>query len=111
MTIRVRRLDMYAHSAYNKRMQYEWDEAKREENLRKHGVDFADAIGALDDPRNLTLEDDAAEGEPRYRTLGMDVKLRILLVVWTERALDSSASFPRDLPAPAKRGTTRSKSP
>jgi uncharacterized DUF497 family protein len=27
-------------------MHFEWDEAKRRTNLRKHGVDFADAVGA-----------------------------------------------------------------
>lgn len=67
-------------------MSYEWDEAKREENLRKHGVDFADAVGALEDPDNLTDEDPDAEGEPRFLTLDMDFALRVLLVVWTERA-------------------------
>ncbi len=25
-------------------MQFTWDEAKRQENLRKHGLDFADAV-------------------------------------------------------------------
>lgn len=25
-------------------MEYEWDEAKRKANLRKHGVDFADVV-------------------------------------------------------------------
>jgi len=29
-------------------MHYEWDETKRRTNLRKHGVDFADAVGVLD---------------------------------------------------------------
>ncbi len=69
-------------------MNYEWDEAKREENLRKHGVDFTDAVGALEDPANLTDEDPDAEGEARFLTLGMDLTLRVLLVVWTERAAD-----------------------
>ena len=30
-------------------MQYEWDNGKAATNLRKHGVDFADAIAALED--------------------------------------------------------------
>ena len=34
-------------------MQYEWDNGKATENLRKHGVDFADAIAALEDPNRL----------------------------------------------------------
>jgi uncharacterized DUF497 family protein len=69
-------------------MRYEWDETKREENLRKHGVDFADAVGALEDPANLTIEDPDAAGEARFLTLGMDFLARVLLVVWTERAAD-----------------------
>lgn len=69
-------------------MNYEWDEAKRQENLHKHGVDFADAVGALEDPANLTAEDPDAESEARFVTLGMDVTLRLLLVVWTERSAD-----------------------
>ena len=34
-------------------MQYEWDNGKAAENLRKHGVDFADAIAAVEDPNRL----------------------------------------------------------
>lgn len=48
-------------------MNYEWDEAKRQENLRKHGVDFADAIAALEDPFSLTRDDPTAVGEIRLR--------------------------------------------
>jgi hypothetical protein len=34
-------------------VQYEWDNSKRDANLRKHGVDFWDAILALEDPNRL----------------------------------------------------------
>ena len=71
------------------RIEYRWHEAKRTANLAKHGVDFADAIGALEDPAALTLEDGDAQGEPRYVTLGMGFTNRVLLVVWTERLPDS----------------------
>lgn len=70
-------------------MDYRWNEAKRTANLAKHGVDFADAIGALEDPAALTLEDGDAQGESRYVTLGMGFTGRVLLVVWTERLPDS----------------------
>jgi len=48
-----------------------WDEAKRRINLRKHGIDFADADkifrGLI-----LTAEDDyEAYGERRFLTLGL----------------------------------------
>jgi uncharacterized DUF497 family protein len=34
-------------------VQYEWDDAKAALNLRKHGVDFTDAIAALEDEHRL----------------------------------------------------------
>lgn len=35
------------------RVRYEWDEGKAAENIRKHGVDFMDAIAALEDPNRV----------------------------------------------------------
>jgi uncharacterized DUF497 family protein len=67
---------------------FEWNETKRQTNLHKHDVDFADAIGALEDPHNLTIEDDSAEGEARYVTLGCGLGGNVLYVVWTERGPD-----------------------
>jgi len=64
-------------------MKYEWDETKRRVNLRKHGVDFADAVGVLEDPACLTLEDET-EGEQRFVTLGCDFIGRVLYVVWMQ---------------------------
>jgi hypothetical protein len=66
-------------------MQTEWDPAKAEENRRKHGVDFADAVPALSDPFALSREDLQAEGEQRFVTLGMDRLGRILVVAYTYR--------------------------
>lgn len=74
--------------AYLRSMQYEWNETKRQENLRKHGVDFADAVGALEDPASLTVEDSVAESELRFVTLGAGFTGRVLYVVWTERSRD-----------------------
>jgi len=79
---------MYAICAYNISMRYKWDEAKRRTNLRKHGVDFADAVGVLEDPMALTVDDDA-DGEARHVTLGCDFSGRILYVVWTLRDYDT----------------------
>lgn len=63
----------------------EYDPAKAKANARKHGVSFADAEQALRDPHAATLEDDDADGEPRFVTLGMDSLGRVLVVVWTPR--------------------------
>ncbi len=66
-------------------MEYEWDARKARENLSKHGVDFADAVIALEDERALTIED-PDHSEPRFKTLGMGPGLDVLLVVHAERS-------------------------
>src|SRR5258708_2060249 len=48
---------------------YEWDPAKAAVNLRKHGVDFADAVNVLEDDLALTMEGPLAE-EERCLALG-----------------------------------------
>lgn len=63
---------------------YEWDGRKAAANLRKHGVDFADAVAVLEDEFALTIPDDAGD-EPRYVTIGEDALRRLLVVVHTER--------------------------
>lgn len=40
------------------RVEYEWDERKAVANLRKHGIDFADAVMAFEDDRAIRLDDD-----------------------------------------------------
>jgi len=52
-------------------MKVVWDEAKRRANLRKHGLDFADAEQVLAGI-TCTIEDRRFEyGERRFITLGM----------------------------------------
>jgi uncharacterized DUF497 family protein len=36
---------------------FEWDATKAAANLRKHGVDFADAVAVFEDLRAVTIED------------------------------------------------------
>jgi len=64
---------------------YEWDAAKARQNLRKHGVDFADAVTVLEDEAALTIRDPFSEQEQRWITLGMDALGRLLVVVYTWR--------------------------
>ena len=64
---------------------FEWDAHKARTNLRDHGIDFADAISALEDPRALTISDDREEGEERLVTIGLDLLNRLLVVVYTWR--------------------------
>ncbi len=56
---------------------------KAKENLKKHGIDFADAVISLEDENALTIEDKDHE-EVRFKTLGMDPYLNVLYVVHTE---------------------------
>jgi hypothetical protein len=65
-------------------MSFEWDARKAQSNRRKHGVDFADAVGVLEDPHALT-RDDPDTDEERFVTVGSDFLGRILVVVWTVR--------------------------
>ena len=60
-------------------MEFGWDPRKAEENLRKHGVDFADAVIALEDENALTVED-PDHGELRFKTLGMGPTLKVYLL-------------------------------
>jgi len=68
-------------------MEYEWDPGKAAENLRKHNVDFADAVIALEDENALTVEDPDHD-EQRFKTLGMGPSLNILFVIHCERSGD-----------------------
>ncbi|HZF09244.1 MAG TPA: BrnT family toxin [Thermoanaerobaculia bacterium] len=52
-------------------MRYAWDEAKRVANLRKHGLDFADAPEVFAGP-TCTVEDDRlAYREKRFLSVGV----------------------------------------
>jgi len=65
-------------------MKYEWDELKAINNVKKHGVDFADAVIALEDEQALTIED-FNHDEQRFKTLGIGALLKLLMVVHVER--------------------------
>jgi len=65
-------------------MNYEWDPNKAKSNYKKHGVRFADAVGAFEDENAITIEDEH-KGEDRFITIGRDFLSRILVVVYTFR--------------------------
>ena len=66
-------------------MGVEWDPEKARSNAHKHGVDFADALIALEDPNAITIDDPDAVGEARYVSLGADPLGRVLVTVFTSR--------------------------
>jgi uncharacterized protein len=58
---------------------FEWDVAKAETNLRKHGVSFPDAMSAFLDPYAVTAPD---KDEPaRFVLIGRAATNRVLFVV------------------------------
>ena len=64
---------------------FEWDEAKREANLVKHGVDFVDAGEVFADPLRVERVDQRREyAEERRQVVGM-VRGQALFVVYTFR--------------------------
>jgi uncharacterized DUF497 family protein len=61
-----------------------WDEAKRTENLRKHGLDF-EGVESLFTGHTATLEDDRFDYcEQRFITFGV-LEGQVLAVVHTEQ--------------------------
>lgn len=67
-------------------MQFDWEPAKSEKNLRKHGISFDDAMEILDPQRPVILEDrDHSEVEDRYYAIGVSSKGRLLTVCITYR--------------------------
>jgi uncharacterized DUF497 family protein len=62
----------------------EWDPRKAAANLKKHRVDFADAVTVLHDEQAITIRDDEGD-EERFITIGMDALENVLVVVYTWR--------------------------
>lgn len=67
-------------------MEISWDPRKAEINLKKHGVSFEEAATVIQSAMTVTIEDDSSLDEQRFVTIGVSVKLRVLMVVHTYRA-------------------------
>ncbi|MGZ8218194.1 BrnT family toxin [Methylomagnum sp.] len=68
-------------------MRFEWDAAKAKSNLRKHGVDFGEAMTVFGDPLERTVADPKhSDEEQRFLSLGMSSLGRLLVVSYTERS-------------------------
>jgi uncharacterized protein len=65
-------------------MSYEWDPNKARANIRKHGINFSDAVGVFEDENALTTQDKNTV-EDRFITVGRDFLSRIVVVVYTFR--------------------------
>ena len=68
------------------KLNFEWDEEKAEENVKKHRVSFDEATTVFIDPFSITIPDpDHSVDEQRYIDIGSSDKGRVLVVVYTER--------------------------
>jgi len=68
-------------------MRFEWDAEKAARNLPKHGVSFAEASTAFDDPLSVTITDPRHSwAEERMVLFGMSRRGRLLAVFHTDRA-------------------------
>jgi len=68
-------------------MDFEWDEDKAAQNLRKHKVAFTEAATVFGDPLSATFPDpDRSIDEDRYITIGTSDRGHVLIVSHTDRA-------------------------
>ncbi|MEX2262491.1 MAG: BrnT family toxin [Bryobacteraceae bacterium] len=64
-------------------MSFEWDPNKAAANVRKHAVQFSEALGVFSDDYAITINDDESDpDEQRFVSLGMGIKGRVLVVVY-----------------------------
>jgi uncharacterized protein len=68
-------------------MQFEWNETKNLENIRKHEIDFADVPSIFEGVMLIELDDRFDYGEDRWFGIGF-LGFGIAVVVWTERRKD-----------------------
>lgn len=65
-------------------MQFEWDEAKNLENIRKHQIDFTDVPEMFESQMLIELDDRIDYGEERWIGIGF-LRNGVAVVVWAER--------------------------
>ncbi|MCE2484335.1 MAG: BrnT family toxin [Desulfurellaceae bacterium] len=76
---------IYAQYTYIEVVKVVFDPKKNATNIRQHGVSLADGDGVLNDPLALTIEDDVAEGEQRFVSMGANFFGTLMVVVYTYR--------------------------
>ena len=75
------------------RSPYDWNKSKRQRNLAKHGLDFADAALVLDSPIRLDVES-VRKGEHRLQSFAyVFERLAALTVVYLPGARPHIISF------------------
>ena len=67
-------------------LEFEWDPAKAELNLKDHGVSFDEATTVFRDTLSVTIADpDHSDSEDRFIDIGMSHRGQLPVVSYTER--------------------------
>lgn len=76
--------------AYNKRVNFDWDESKNRSNFKKHEIWFEEALTLWCDSTAIEFFDpEHSEKEDRFIRVGRSDKNRFLLVIFCDRAEES----------------------
>ena len=66
-------------------MRFEWDENKNAENIRKHGLDFAEAWQVFQNPMLVKLDDREDYDEDRWIGIGIISSGIVVVFIFTEK--------------------------
>lgn len=67
-------------------LRFTWHATKAEANLRKHGISFAEAATAFEDPLSITVADpDHSAHEDRFILIGRSIRQHLVVVAHVER--------------------------
>jgi hypothetical protein len=61
---------------------------KADFNCKKHGIDFADAVGVFEDEWTLTIKQEIVKNEQRFASIGTDFLGMIVVAAYTYRGDD-----------------------
>ena len=66
--------------------QFQWDHTKDQENIRKHGISFAEAVEIFDGPMFTAVDERFEYDEMREISMGLLGGMVVLNVAHTDRA-------------------------
>lgn len=71
-------------------LKFEWDEAKNQSNIEKHGISFEEAKTVFEDEDALIISDEShSDEEDRFILIGFSYKANILVVCHCYRENES----------------------
>jgi len=67
-------------------MEFEWDEEKERQNVKKHKVSFMEAVDTFFDPKGIQLIDEShSSDEKRFYWVGISKSGKVLTTYFTRR--------------------------